>query len=113
MLQDVLEGAIARGINRPTVIAVHLAILACIGSLVFLLYITITAYPSMWPHVAVLLVLAFGLQIGMLWLVDEVGTVDVATQRKELFGESDGQSGAPGSLQQPQAEQSKQDRKND
>jgi hypothetical protein len=90
-LEEILVGALASGINQPTVVCLNVALLSVVLSLGFLLFSTWNTNPGLWPHVAFLLFLACGLWILMNWFILNVGTVDADQQREELFGDASNQ----------------------
>ncbi|BDA42168.1 hypothetical protein COCOBI_03-0530 [Coccomyxa sp. Obi] len=96
LLEDVLYGALTSGVNKPTVLLLNLALIGCILSLGALLALSINGAPALVPHVAFLLFLAIGLFFLINWFLTQIGTVDSAQQRKELFGPN----GAAGSTSQ-------------
>ncbi|CAL8468145.1 g7684 [Coccomyxa elongata] len=94
LVEDVLYGALTSGVNKPTVLLLNVALIGCIFSLGALLALSINGAPALVPHVAFLLFLAIGLFFLINWFLTQVGTVDTAQQRNELFGPS----GVAGSL---------------
>lgn len=89
-LTDVAYGALAPGINAPTVAVLNVALVGCIGCLTFLLVNAVTSASWLIPHAAILLLLTIGLWLSINWFVFQLGTVSSAEQQKHLFG-----TGAP------------------
>ncbi|KAK9826485.1 hypothetical protein WJX81_004036 [Elliptochloris bilobata] len=85
-LEDVFVGALAPGVNAPTVLLLNAALVGCIASLGTLLVLALQGAPALVPHVAFLLALAAGLLLLINWFLGQVGTVDARKQRQHLFG---------------------------
>lgn len=85
-MNDIFVGALAKGVNRSTFIALNSILAAAIISLLALLFVSILSYTFLIPHVCVLLVLAALLTASINWLVLSIGLVDPKEQEKELFG---------------------------
>ncbi|KAK9790114.1 hypothetical protein WJX73_000178 [Symbiochloris irregularis] len=71
-LEDILYGALTPGVNEPTVVVVHVALLGCIASLLFLLAIVVNISWSLTFHVCMLLVLAIGLLLLFSWFMQQL-----------------------------------------
>ena len=85
-MNDIFVGALAKGVNCNTLIALNSILVAAILSLLALLALSIISYQFLVPHVIVLLVLAALLTASINWLVLSMGLADPAEQEKELFG---------------------------
>jgi hypothetical protein len=87
MLNDIAIGALAKGVNKNTLLALNTILAAAILSLLALLLVSIASYSFLVPHVCVLLVLAVLLTASINWFILSIGLVDSKEQEKELFGE--------------------------
>mmetsp|Transcript_37314 Transcript_37314/g.105286 ORF Transcript_37314/g.105286 Transcript_37314/m.105286 type:complete len:107 (+) Transcript_37314:126-446(+) len=83
-LEDVLYGALARGVNATTLLLVNAVFVALCLSLLGLLWLCWDEAPSAVPHVAFLLVLFVGLAVSSNWVILQIGLVDSKKQRQEL-----------------------------
>ncbi|KAK9818517.1 hypothetical protein WJX74_007317 [Apatococcus lobatus] len=93
-LEDVLYGALAKGVNRPTVVVLNVALGGCILSLLSCFCLSWSSESPLTIHFGFLLVLASLLLITINWFINEIGTVELQAQQQELFGPS--QQTAPG-----------------
>lgn len=107
--EDLVYGAVTRGVNQPTFAALNLVLLLAVLSLALLLIASIYSNPALVPHVAFLLFLAVGLWASIVWLVGNLGLTDSAEQRKELFGEEQQQDEAGDQKQQAEAAEPKKE----
>mmetsp|Transcript_18002 Transcript_18002/g.54186 ORF Transcript_18002/g.54186 Transcript_18002/m.54186 type:complete len:123 (+) Transcript_18002:78-446(+) len=95
-LADVAYGALTPGINVPTVAVLNVALLGCIGCLLFLLIGAVSSSSWLIPHAAFLLLLAVGLLISINWFVYQLGTVSPAEQQRQLFSSTEGAAACAG-----------------
>ena len=87
---DVAHGALAPGVNAPTLLLFNLAAVGAAASLAALLATPAGRHPAVWPHVVVGLALCGGVVVGVNWVVAAAGGVaDPADQRRALGLEGD------------------------
>lgn len=84
-LEDILYGALASGVNKPTVIVLNASLVCCILVLLALLILSIQGAPYLVIHVCFLLLLAVCLLVLINWFLNQIGLVKTEDQRKELF----------------------------
>lgn len=82
---DVAHGALAPGVNAPTLALFNVAAVGAAASLAALLATPAGAHPAVWPHVVVGLALCGGVIVGVNWVVAAGGGLaDPADQRRAL-----------------------------
>lgn len=82
-ISDVATGAITPGTNIATFVALNVVLLLVIFSLIVLLAFSLSANPALVPHVLVLIFLAIGLWVLMIWLIGVVGVVTTDQQGEQ------------------------------
>mmetsp|Transcript_19037 Transcript_19037/g.61082 ORF Transcript_19037/g.61082 Transcript_19037/m.61082 type:complete len:123 (+) Transcript_19037:236-604(+) len=94
-LEDVAYGALTGGVNASTLVVLNVVLVATLSVCVWLVFIALHAYdaPIAIPLTLPLVFIAVGLIGGVNWFVASTGTVDPATQRKELFGAEEAAEG--------------------
>lgn len=90
IVEDILYGALGRGVNKPTLALLNVLMAATVGTLLILLGLSVANNPPLVPHVCVLLVLAIALWVLINWFISNLGLADPEEQRREVFGEAAG-----------------------
>ncbi|KAG1666831.1 hypothetical protein FOA52_009455 [Chlamydomonas sp. UWO 241] len=85
-VNDIVVGALGRGVNITTLVLLNVVVGCALGSILLLLAISVYGNPELVPHVLVLLVLGLCLWASLNWFISEMGLVDARTQEEELFG---------------------------
>lgn len=92
MLYDVMVGAVATGVNKPTLLFLNLAVLCLWCTLAATLYFSATSTdPSMtWlaPHAAIMLGLCTVLGLLINWFILNTGVTTTEDQQKDILGSS-------------------------
>ncbi|KAK9803395.1 hypothetical protein WJX72_005352 [[Myrmecia] bisecta] len=86
-LEDVVYGALAKGVNKPTVVVLNVALVSCIFCLVCLLAISCLSAPALAPHVGFMIFLATALTVTVNWFLAQrkcVTAVEIGSLRPYL-----------------------------
>lgn len=88
MLYDIAVGAVSKGVNQPTFVALNVVVCALWILLAVLLFnaATTDGMQRVAPHFAVMLGLCTVLAVLLNWYIANAGIVGVAEQEKELAG---------------------------
>jgi hypothetical protein len=81
-VEDVALGALNEGVNQTTFLVLNVILFLAVLSLFALLFLCISASPSLVPHIAILLFIAICLWVSIFWLISSVGLVDVEDEDK-------------------------------
>ena len=81
--EDVALGAVTEGVNQTTFLVLNVVLFLVVLSLFALLFLCISASPSLVPHIAVLLLIAICLWVSIFWLISSVGLVELEDGEEE------------------------------